>query len=188
MIMGTTNFAFSHRCVVVSGEDCEVGNVPAHSNCVDFDRNFPVYELDKYEDRLRFFRITLTPGYYEGACIDYTDKDVTVTQLMYGDYPCGWDDKRLIGDIVEEFGSVSASELRKIISETRAGFPEVTSEWAYWDLFDAIDNRVTELLKKWEEVTANQILDEIKENWGYSELESVGILSDGTQFFRRMSA
>lgn len=174
--------------MVVSGEDCEAGNVPAHSNCVDLDRNFPVYELDRYEDRLRFFRITLTPGYYEGACIDYTDKDVTVSQLLYGDYPCGWDDKRLIGDIAEEFGSISVPELRKIISETKAGFPEVTSEWAYWDLFDAIDNRVTELLKKREEVTANQILDEIKEEWGFDELGYVGRFSNGEALVRRISA
>ena len=174
--------------MVVSDEDCEDGNVPAHSNCVDSDRNFPVYELDKYEDRLRFFRITLTPGYYEGACIDYTDKDVTVSQLLYGDYQCGWDDKRLIGDIAEEFSSISVTELRKIISETKAGFPEVTSEQAYWALFDAIDERVTELLMKQEEVTANQILDEIKENWGYDELEYVGRFSSGEALVRRISA
>lgn len=182
--MGTTNFAFSHRCVVVTNDDLESGNVPEHSTPVNRSRDYPAYELDDYEGALNFFAITLTGGYYEGACIDYTDKDVTATQLIYGDYPLGWDDRRLARDIADGFGSVSVAELRRIIAETRESFPEPASEWAYWDLFDAIDGRVTALLRSREEKRANEILDEIRDVYGYGEAEVSGRFSDGVPVLR----
>ena len=72
---GTGNFYFENRCVVVTDEDYENGNYPEYEKKpIDpYSRNYPQYPLIDYNDGLNCYRIVLTAGYYEAACIDYVE-------------------------------------------------------------------------------------------------------------------
>ena len=67
--MATGNFCYENRCVVVTDDDYEIGNLPEMGECVDNSRNYPSYLIEEFE----FWVVVLTAGYYEGACIDYIE-------------------------------------------------------------------------------------------------------------------
>lgn len=68
--MGTSNFAYENRCVVVTDEDFEFDNIPERGECISnyyFRNNFPTYTLTGYSDLFKFHDIVISAGYYEGG-------------------------------------------------------------------------------------------------------------------------
>jgi len=76
--MSTNNFCYVNRCVVVTDDDYESGNVPKLSKERAFDENrrYPssVIEFEGTE-KLGFTQIVLTAGYYAGSCIDFIQNE-----------------------------------------------------------------------------------------------------------------
>ena len=70
--MGTSNFAYKNRCIVVTNDDFEFGNVPETEYIPQGYRN---YSQSRIPTDFNFFNVVLTSGYYEHACIDYVEKD-----------------------------------------------------------------------------------------------------------------
>ena len=81
--MATNNFAYENRCIVVTNEDYEMGNMPSMEESIDVNRSYPSYRLAVGED-FKFWDIIITSGYYADACIDYTEKDLDVEYWLGG--------------------------------------------------------------------------------------------------------
>jgi hypothetical protein len=82
---GTGNFYYENVCLYVSDEDYEMGNYPEYDKSpINDNRNFPQYPLSDYNDGLECFSIVLTPGYYEGACIDFVELDDDMWSMVGG--------------------------------------------------------------------------------------------------------
>ena len=80
MIMSTPNFSYTHRCIVVTNEDLEDGNVPETEY---FSQGYTSYPSSLIPTDFRFFKVLLTSGYYADACIDYElDDDVPFKDLL----------------------------------------------------------------------------------------------------------
>lgn len=172
--MGTTNFDYRNRCIVVTEEDLECGNRPESSERVGYEWGRPAFALCDYDD-FRFFHVVIAYGYYEGACIDYRGKDITALDILYGCYADNYNGEELIRDTLEEFsGLVTEDELRAIVTE------EASRSGDKWDAYDRMDERITALLARREEVEVNRVLNEIKAEYGYDEMEVSGRFSDGT--------
>lgn len=117
--MATSNFYYENRCIVVTNEDYECDNVPAHSKYMQGSlRNYPSYILDDAE--FDFWDVVITSGYYEGACIDYMPKtdmygqDMVTSRMGYA-----WDYESvhgLVKDFVHEF-HLSEYRVKKIIGK-----------------------------------------------------------------------
>ena len=80
--MGTSNFCYQNRCVVLTNDDYEFDNVPKLGNWVNDNRNYPSKEILYKETSctkeyaktikpIRLHQIVMTIGYYEHACIDF---------------------------------------------------------------------------------------------------------------------
>ena len=66
--MGTGNFYYKNRCVVVSNDDYEFDNVPERGEWIGNNRSYPSREI---VTDFVFHKVVLTSGYYEAGCIDY---------------------------------------------------------------------------------------------------------------------
>lgn len=191
----TGNFAYENRCILVTEDDIEDGNVPeTDDRPINHNRNFPQYPLVDYNDELQFHSIVLVPGYYEGACIDYVltnDED----DLEYYDWLCN-----------ERVSAISFNDKEAInkLKAIFADFPAITDE----DFKDAIqyakDNGVTisegmlsdyspirkKFIDTYEQDTiaeakkCDEILDEIKKEYGYKELRVSARFSNGETMYR----
>ena len=62
--MATSNFFYKNRCVAISNNNWENGNLP-ECECDYFGRNKMLLK------RVLMFNITINIGYYTGGCIDY---------------------------------------------------------------------------------------------------------------------
>lgn len=180
--MATGNFYYENRCVVVTNEDFDFGNVPAHS---EFDkssnRSYPSYFLDDAD--FDFWDVVITCGYYTAACIDYVKKydyygnDIVTSRMKYSwNYESVND---LIRDFVREFG-VTEYRAKKIIGK----------------LSDCVDlekfcerafERMNDYLSELEEKKVNEFINKIKENYGYEEYETSVRFSNGETWYSKIS-
>lgn len=179
--MGTSNFCYKNRCVVVTDEDYEDGNVPAH-NTYDKSslRSFPSYFLD--DSNFEFWDVVLTAGYYDAACIDYKPKldeygqDMVTRRMRYAHWYSSVTE--LIEDFVDEF-KISRYRVRKLIGKL--------SECKDLERFcERAFDRVHEYLSELEEDKVNEFIDQIKEEYGYSEYEVSGIFSNGEAVYSKI--
>ena len=71
--MATGNFAYENRCIVVTDNDYEDGNIPPLGDWEkNTSRSYPS-RLLAVSDDFKFWNIVITTGYYSGACIDYKE-------------------------------------------------------------------------------------------------------------------
>ena len=80
--MSAPNFSYDRRCVLVSNDDYEAGNVPKIGDVFDNDRSYPSAYLADYKDKFTTIAIVITSGYYADACIDILERDDKADELL----------------------------------------------------------------------------------------------------------
>lgn len=166
--MATSNFSYYNRCIVVTDEDYEIGSIPFRGECISINRSYPSRKL-KVSDNFKFFDVIITQGYYEGACIDYIENDVSVEDWLGGTQY--YDSKTAFFNECKKEFNLTEYRLRKICGNVGVLDIEEYLEVAYEKLIDYLRSK--------EEIEVNRCLDDIKETYGYDELKLVGRLSNG---------
>ncbi len=177
--MGTRNFKYERRCVIVEDDDIEVGNYPElEDKPLNNDRNFPIYRLDDYNDSdvTKSLWIVMTYGYYEGACIDIIDQEDFLYDrysISYNTPYLGIDDdmtetiKDLSREIFEDFKHVGAKI--KVIEKLLKLIIEFGLTMKYGNENPHV-NSLENYLRNLELKKVNKIVDQIKKTYGYVEL------------------
>lgn len=190
----TGNFAYENRCILVTEDDIKEGNVPeTDDRPINNNRTFPQYPLIDYNDGLKFHSIVLTPGYYEGACIDYVninDED----DLEYYDWLCQ-------NIMIDNF--IYKSDAINKLKSTFRDFPVITEEDFKSAIQSAKDKHISlsnemqsddspirkKIIDTYEKDTiaeakkCDKILDEIKREYGYKELKVSARFSNGETMY-----
>ena len=207
---GTSNFYYENRCVVVTDEDYESGNVPeTEKRPVNDNRNFPQYPLVDYNDDLKFHSIVLTPGYYQAACLDFVEVDNDSIYDEYG-YICegecdqiwydeesddwvkngsyGKDDEHLtmeqaisfIKGCLSDYPMVTDEDIKKALEEEKAD--------GYYRISvflqdEDILGKISSYCADSEVAKCNQIIDTIKKEYGYKEYGVSARFSNGETWY-----
>ena len=174
--MATSNFAYENRCIVVTNEDWEDGNVPPLGEWEEnTNRNYPSRLLAVSSD-FDFWNIVITSGYYEGACIDYKENDIDV-EYWIGDTYYYNSQKAFFKECHTDFG-ISYYRLRKVCGKVGDMDIETYLENAY--------EKLTDYLRKKEEAKVNAYLDGVKKLYLYDEVTCVGRASNGQAFYQKV--
>ena len=172
--MATSNFCYENRCVVVTDDDYEIGNLPETGECVDNSRNHPSYLIKEFE----FWDVVLTAGYYEGACIDYIEhpkrSPYDVVQGYIG-YPST--KKELFKECKEAFG-MSRRKIQAICGNV--GDMDID------DYVEKATEKVGKYLAEKEEAKVNKFIDGLKQLHGYEEVCRVATFSNGETIYRKV--
>ena len=176
--MGTRNFAYDNRCIVVTDEDYEIGNVPKLGES-DYDRNYPSRNIAEDDmPEFNFWTPVITIGYYADACIDYVRTERNAEYWLGRDIY--YNTKN---DVIEECIKVfklSRYRLNKILPKLYKD--REFGDW-YWDAIEAL----TEYLAEIEEKKVNEYLDELKAKYGYEEVGLVATMSNGVGIYEKVS-
>lgn len=184
--MGTFNFSHINRCVVVTDDDYNFGNIPTLGEYANNSRSYPnrLVEYDEINEvnsflqtikPIKLHNIVLTSGYYEDACIDFV-RDEDKTAIDYTGWSCSYNYNN-INEIINDVSSrynISAEEVKTILQKRMNAMsitaetdePEFQSFYEY--LMDDIDEKIVEN----EMVHCNKIIDIIKKIYGYKEIYS----------------
>ena len=177
--MSAPNFAYDHRCIVVSNDDWDMGNVPPIKDSnYDYDRNYPSKEL-KVSNDFRFWDIIITAGYYADSCIDYMRNESLIEDELGACHY--YETKKEFFDAVrKEFPQYKLSDYRlnKICGKV-SDFKNL--DYYIDNAYEVISNYLAEL----EEVKVNQYLDGLMKSYGYEEYVCVAISSNGEGFYRK---
>lgn len=177
--MATGNFSFENRCVVVTDDDYEFGNIPSLGNRVNDSRNYPSRILKDY-DFFRFYQIVLTSAYYEGACIDFVEKrDVYNIEDWLGQSQYYLYKNDFIKECCAEFG-LSKYRINKLCGTIKS----FNNDLECW-LENAYE-KITDYLKEQEAKECNKVIDQIKEDYGYEEVCCVGRFSNGECLYEKV--
>lgn len=178
--MSTPNFSFKNRCVLITNDDYEMDNVPrmAGRPCND-NRYYPSYEVDEDEYPQKTpvaHKIVITPGYYADACLDFIPNE---RFDLRGDIGCqlrGYDNvKEFVGDIQYYFPQITEYRIRKCLGKLGdKDFEEYLS-----DGLIALESWYLEN----EEKLCNDIIDHLKDCYGYKELVHVCTFSNGEAIY-----
>lgn len=181
--MGATNFANDNRCVVVTDEDYEFDNIPERGEYISndyFRRNYPTYTLEDYSDLFKFHDIVISAGHYEGGCIDFVEKwNVDDIEYYIGNldyYICKCD---FIKEVKAEF-CISTYRINKLCGNIK----DFGGDFEAW--INNAYNRVTEYLKEKEAEKCNEVIDQIRDKYGYEEYYTAGRFSDGTCLYKKV--
>ena len=171
--MATSNFFYKNRCVAISNKDFEEGNIP-ECECDYFGRNKMLLQ------RVLMFNITINIGYYTGGCIDYAINDnyENILTDFYGYYYTPSTKKEIINDITyycREYIHLTKKELAKELEGLK--FDK--------DL-EQISDRLEALILPKIEDKVNEIIDKIKQEYGYTELTRVATFSNGESIYKRI--
>ncbi len=164
--MATSNFSFEHRCITIDNEDLEVGNYPEIE-----DSHNGMDRLTDYIDRFSYFDIVMTYGYYAGACIDYVEKSYIEDIDSFGIYAEDFKDKKELFEAISEQVDIKVSKCYSICRKaTKEGCIELIDDY----------------LKEREEKEINKILDNIKKEYGYTELSVYARFSNGETIYQEV--
>lgn len=175
--MSTPNFSYQHRCIVVTDEDYEWGNVPETESVPQGSTSYP-YALIPTE--FRFFNVYLTDGYYEGGCIDYEEKDEEWKDLLGFSWSYEAESKaEFWSDLEEERFNISRYRFNQLCKGiNRKDYKEA------WEFTDKLCEAVGEWLAAQEEMEVNEWLDELMDGYGYKEYECSELFSNGEAWYR----
>lgn len=185
--MGTANFKYENRCIVVTDEDYEFDNVPEHGKVLESSYSFTTCELlpigEKYEilDKLQFLNLCITNGYYEGACIDYIENDTDIIDCIGYYRYCEIETKKALIDTILDvfkYAKLSKNSLNKAIGKVKGLSAD---DW----MDDALSNIYNLVLEREKEI-CNKALDQIKEDYGYEEYGCVGHFSNGEALYEKI--
>ena len=200
--MGARNFVYQNRCVVITDDDYEFGNLPTLGDYFDNSRNYPSriveiedLELKKVEQYrttikpIRLHNIVVTSGYYEHACLDFLRNEDN-SSIDYVGWTCYYNFdtiEEIIEPITNNF-NITAEEIKALI-KYRMDAMLITAETDedkfqsfYEYLMDDIDEKIIEN----EEIICNKIIDLIKESYGYEEYGCVAVASNGEGFYQKV--
>lgn len=172
--MATSNFFYKNRCVAISNNDFEKGNIP-ECESEYFGRNKMLLQ------RVLMYNITINIGYYEGGCIDYAINDnyEDILTDFYGYYYTPSTKKELINDITyycRDYIKVSKRELTKVLRGLRI-------DKDLEQIADKLDNLILPKI----ESKVNEIIDKIKKEYGYPELKRIATFSNGEAIYKQIS-
>ena len=175
--MSAPNFSYDRRCVLVSNEDFERGNVPAHDECFGNDRSYPSAYLDDYKDDFSTIAIVLTSGYYADACIDIVDREDKADELLgYANYYYNHNRQELINDICYYLGCS-----RNFANTRMKGCRKDRDDYEY-----RLEKAFEKIVEDWRDVEvkkANKVLDKIKKVYRYKELGLSALFSNGEAWY-----
>jgi hypothetical protein len=184
--MGAINFLYKNRCVVVTDDDYNFGNIPTlgeyannsssyPSRCIEYVEIDEVYSFLRTIKPIKLHNIVLTSGYYEDAWIDFV-RDEDKTAIDYTGWSCSYNYNninKIINDVSSRY-NISAQEVETILQK-RMELMNITAETDdddfqtfYENLMDDIDEKIVEN----EMVHCNKIIDIIKKIYGYKEIYS----------------
>ena len=171
--MATSNFFYNNRCVAISDADFEDGNLPECESDY-FGRDKMLLQ------KVLMYNITINVGYYTGGCIDYeiNDNCDNIINDIYGYYYTPSTKKELINDIAyycSDYIKVSKRELTKVLRGLRINKD-------YEQISDTLDNFI---LPKIED-KVNDIIDNIKREYGYIELTRIATMSNGEAIYKKI--
>lgn len=176
--MSAPNFNYNNRCVVVTNDDFEMGNMPSLGN-IHGDNSLRSYTSTtlSISDDFNYFDIVLTSGYYEHACIDYCDKDGEAKGV---EYHCGNDGYftskiALFNEVKSSFSHISIYRMRKLCKGLN-----------YAEDAEKIYAIIDEYLKDCEEKSVNKAIDGIKQKYGYEEYATAYRFSNGETGYRKV--
>lgn len=173
--MATPNFAYEHRCIVVTNDDFEMDNLPPMGKWLNNDFNYPSRIL-AISDDFDFWDIVMTSGYYEAACIDYIESEHDVEDFLGS--TCYFDTKEeFFKECKNEFG-LSDYRMRKICGNIGKMPLEDYLEQSY--------EKLTNYLREQEEIKVNDCLDRIKQTYGYEEYKTECIMSNGEAIYKKV--
>lgn len=175
--MSAPNFSYERRCVLVTDNDFECGNVPSHDEHFDYDRYYPSLYLDKYKDDFNTIAIVLTGGYFSDACIDIVDRQDKADELLdYTYHYSKYNREELLDDITYLLGCTrNFANLR--LKGCRLGDENYERN---------LEKAFEKIVEDWREVEvekANKVLDEIKKSYGYKELTKSVQFSNGEVWY-----
>lgn len=175
--MSTPNFSYKHRCIVVTDEDYEWGNVPETESVPQGYTSYP-YSLIPTE--FRFFNVYLTSGYYEGGCIDYEEKDEEWKDLLGFSWSYEAESKaEFWSDLEEERFKITRYRFNQLCKGiNRKDYKEA------WEFTDKLCEAVGEWLAAQEEMEVNEWLDELMDGYGYKEYECSELFSNGEAWYQ----
>lgn len=177
--MSAPNFSYQRRCVRVSNNAFDFGNVPDCDTPFDNDRSYPSYYLDDYKDKFSTIAIVLTCGYYADACIDIVDDDRLVGELSCGDYHFARLTRdELYDDLYYYFnGNITKRMMLRHLKGLNRRDDDYQSKLSY-----AID-AIFEEVRDYEVRKANKVVDKIKKEYGYKELVRTALFSNGEAMY-----
>lgn len=172
--MATSNFFYKNRCVVISDDDYDTGNVPECESDY-YGRNKMLLQ------KVLMFDITINVGYYTGGCIDYSISDnyESIITDYYGYYYTPSTKKELINDIdgyCSEYIKVTKKELAKELKGLKIAKD-----------FEQINDKLEALILPKIESKVNEIIDNIKREYGYIELKRISTFSNGETIYKQIS-
>ena len=179
--MGAANFHYMNRCVAVTDDDYEFGNLPKMGDYLRHSlRSYPSRKLEGYD--FNFWDVVITAGYHSGGCIDYVEKengrdiDDYFRSYRYDSVA------EFCRDLHSEFpGMVSKSRIRKIFSGIKK------TEWSV-DRF--ISKRYDDFVAAAQEVERSRVeaaIDKIKEDYGYDEYVVSARFSNGETWYSKVA-
>ena len=175
--MSAPNFSYDRRCVLVTNDDFEWDNVPAHTEPFGNDRSYPSCYLDDYKDDFATVAIVLTAGYYSDACIDIVDREDKADELLgYANYYCNHNREELVNDICYFLGCT------RNFANTRLKGCKVGSDTYEYDIERAFER----IVEDWREVEvrkADKVLNKIKRQYRYKELVCSARFSNGEAWY-----
>lgn len=171
--MATSNFCYQNRCVIVTDDDYEFGNIP---ECEDderlpYNRSFPSRLIKRFE----FWDVVLTSGYYQDACIDYIEREDDGFDIITGyiGYPCS--KKELFSELKDAFG-ISNRTAQKICGNV--------GKLAIDDYVEHAKDKIKDYLAEREENEVNAYIDKLKEEYGYRECACICHASNGEAMYK----
>lgn len=173
--MATGNFCYVNRCVVVTNDDFELDNIPNFGRCINlYSRCFSTHVIEDFE----FFKVIITTGYYEDACIDYIeDPNRSFSDIIESYIGTVWSQKELFEECRNEF-HLSRRKLLKICGNVNGRSVESYIQ-------DAIE-KIGAYLAELEEVKVNKYIDGLKQTYGYDEVRRIAVASNGETFYQRI--
>lgn len=176
--MATGNFDYENRCVVITDEDFENGNIPATNGYAITYRRSTRLLVDIDED-LRYYDIVITGGYYAHACLDFVEKSRPNDCLSIYDGQ-GFENAHELHKCMSEDFGISVSTARRICGKS--------SNFKYFDYYvDSAFEKMDDYLRSREERVCNKIIDRIKKKFGYEEYVRFATASNGETFYEEIS-
>lgn len=193
--MGANNFSYENRCVVVTNEDFESNNLPKLGDWININRNYPCKVLDREENKvidktkpIVFHEIVLTSGYYEHACLDYIRNEVYITDCLgaLGFY-CFKDMDTIQREIVA-IHDITKQEFTNTYQQVMSDMGITEEDEDDFDkFFDIFMSEIYDIVVYNERLHCEQIIDQIKEQYGYKEYYCVGVASNGEAFYKAIN-
>lgn len=198
--MGANNFSYKNRCVVVSDDDYEFGNIPNLGDYANNSRNYPSREILHSEDfstkeyaksikPIQLHNIVMTSGYYEHACIDFI-RDDEKSAIDCTGWSCYYDFNS-IEEIIEPITNnynITAEEIKTLIQQRMdvMGITTETDEDTFQSFYEYLMDDIDEKIVENEKIHCNKIIDLIKEKYDYEEYGCVAVASNGEAFYQKI--